>query len=372
MYSIFITCQGGFESLVKRDCQKNKLKNITVSDRCIQWEWDLETIYQLLVWNRFANRVYINLAQKNTTDFDSLFDLCNSIDWKKYIPEWKEIVTQATSIRSQLAHAPSIQSITKKALIKNLTKNQETHHWNESRWWKEIHIQTMIIEDMAHILLDITGLPLHKRWWREIAGEAPLKENLASVLVALSWWKFRETLWDPFCGSGTIAIEAVLLARNIAPWKNRYFAIEHMKIHDADLLQRVKKEAKTKEYPSGKYTIIASDTAADMIQIAKENALKAGVSKDIDFRVWDFWEMQNTIQKPLTLISNPPYWVRLENENLDSLYEDIFAFLSQENVSGWVITSFEKAHTYINTSLFKNRKLYNGSIESRFWYRKKK
>lgn len=371
MHSISLTCQAGLESLVHRDSKKLWLQNITVSDRFIQWKADLETVYRLLVWSRFANRVYLELAKSSTQDFDWLFDLCFQIPWSKYIDEWKEIITEATAIRSKLSHLPSIQSITKKAIIKSLTKERDSQHWNEKRWWDEIHIHTIIKDDKSHILLDITGLPLHKRWWRKQAGEAPLKENLAAALVAFSLWRFWETFVDPMCGSGTIAIEAALLARNIAPGKNRSFAIKHTKIHDEESLQNAKSELAAKEYPSGKYTIIAADRDESIIQIAKENAKKAGVLEDIDFRVADFKETIKKIKKPATLVSNPPYGVRLETEDLDDLYREIFDFMGQKDISGGIITSYEGAKKYIDTSLFKNRKLYNGSIESRFWYKKK-
>lgn len=139
----------------------------------------------------------------------------------------------------------------------------------------EVHILILIIEDTAYILLDVTGDPLHKRGYRTESGEAPIKENLAAALVAFANWKYKNPLLDPFCGSGTIAIEAAMIARNIAPGLARHFRIEELPCYDRTLMAEVKKELMSKIYPSGKYTILARDIDPAMIEIAKRNAIRA-------------------------------------------------------------------------------------------------
>lgn len=174
-------------------------------------------IYEALIWNRFANRAYLELLKKKVETFDELFDAVEKISWKDFLPAGIAIVTEATTIRSTLSHTPSVQSITKKAIVKHLTNGTGAHHLYEDRTGDEAHIQIFLIENTAYILLDITGNAFHKRGYRTESGEAPIKETLAAAIVALSEWKFGEKFLDPFCGSGTIAIEAALLVRNIAP-----------------------------------------------------------------------------------------------------------------------------------------------------------
>lgn len=202
---------------MKRDNEKIGLQDFSVQDRIIRATATEKNIYEALVWNRFANRVYLELAVQKCETFDELFDTVFALDWAKIIAEDMAIVTEATAIKSTLSHTPTIQSITKKAIVNRLTENNETHHLYENRRGDEIHIQVFLIENRAHILLDITGNALHKRGWRSESGDAPIKETLAAAIVALSNWKFGDTFLDPFCGSGTIAIEAALFAKNIAP-----------------------------------------------------------------------------------------------------------------------------------------------------------
>jgi putative N6-adenine-specific DNA methylase len=167
-------------------------------------------MYELLVWSRFANRVYLSLAEQKITDFDSLFALAGEVPWAEYLTGKERIIIEAASTRSALESVSTIQSIAQKSIFSTLNTPNLTNG-------TEVHILILIIDDIAHILLDITGDPLHKRGYRQESGEAPIKESLAAALVAFSGWRYKEPFLDPFCGSGTIAIEAAMIARNIAP-----------------------------------------------------------------------------------------------------------------------------------------------------------
>jgi len=287
---LLITCQAGLESLVKKDAEKSGAKNITAQDRIVRCSGDTRTLYTLLMSSRYANRIYIQLAREKITDFDALFALVAGIAWRHHIARDVEIVTEAMSAKSVLTHTPTLQSIMKKAIVSRLTEATGSRHLYENRAGRETHIQLFLLEDIAHIALDITGIPLHRRGYRTEAGDAPIKENLAAALVALTSWRFREPLYDPFCGSGTIAIEAAMLARNIPPGIDRRFAVEWHPFFDRALFESVKKELRAKIYPSGEYRIFASDIDVGMIEIARRNAQRAGVSEDITFFVADFLE----------------------------------------------------------------------------------
>lgn len=353
-YQFLLTCQSGLESLVKRECEKLKLTNIRGQDRLIKCEWSEKNMYELLIWSRFANRVYLSLAEEKVTDFDSLFKTLENIDWSMYLTGKERIIIEAASTKSILASIPTIQSVSQKAIFSTLRTPNTTSGI-------EVHILILIIEDTAHVLLDITGDPLHKRGYRQESGEAPLKESLAAALVAFSGWRYKEPLIDPFCGSGTLAIEAAMIARNIAPGVSRHFRVEALPFHEAELLKNVKDEAKKKSYPSGVYTIFAKDIDLAVIEVAQKNAARAGVAEDIVFEVEDFLEADIS---DATIVSNPPYGERLKQENLHEIYTK-FVHAVQQNGGGF-ITSYP---IDIRHGL-ANKKLLNGGEECRFWYKK--
>ncbi len=228
-----------------------------------------------------------------------------------------------------------------------------------------------MIEDVAHITLDVTGIALHRRGYRSEAGDAPIKENLAAAIIALSGWRFKENFLDPFCGSGTFAIEAALLARNIAPGLNRRFAIEWHPFFEKEIFETAKQELQSKLYPSGAYSIQGSDIDMISLQKAKRNAERAGVSEDIEFIVADFEDtpLIATDQKT-TIVTNPPYGERLLPDEVEEIYSKLKNIFEQENVSGGLITSAEEWEKIIDKKKWKNRKLYNGGIPARLWLKK--
>lgn len=363
--TIFITCQAGLESLVKKDNQKIGLKILETRDRIIRAKATEKNIYEALLWNRFSNRIYLELATSKIETFDELFSLVEGISWKNFLPRWIAIVTEATTIKSQLSHIPSIQSITKKAIVKHITEGTGTHHLYENRDGDEAHIQVFLIENVAYILLDITGSALHKRGWRTESGEAPIKETLAAAIIALSNWRFWEIFWDPFCGSGTFAIEAALLARNIAPGIGRHFAIENFPFFNKNMFDIARKEAREKSYPSGKYQIFGSDINPEMIEKSRRNALRAGIENDVIFEIVDFFDKDFT--QKTTIVTNPPYGIRLENFSDEEFYKNFVKILENENISGWFITSYEEVKALLSHKKWKDRKLYNGGLSARFY-----
>lgn len=348
-----ITCQSGLESLVKRDCEKLRLEDIHAQDRLVKCSGTQKNLYELLVWSRFANRVYLSLAEESITDFERLFAVCADIDWGAYLTGRERIIIEASSTRSTLSSVPTIQSIAQKAIYGTMNTPNTTSG-------VEVHILILIIDDIAHILLDVTGEPLHKRGYRIEAGEAPIKENLAAAIVAWSNWKYSTPLIDPFCGSGTIPIEAAMIARNIAPGLMRHFRIESLISHNKELLTEVKTEAKAKSYPSGKYTIIGRDIEPEMIRIAHGNAMRAGVQDDIVFEVGNYTESSITDK---TIVTNPPYGNRLQWVDLGDIYDKLKREI--EWGAGGFITSYD-----IGKNQLANKKVLNGAEECRYWYKK--
>ncbi len=297
---ITLTCQSGLESLVRRECEKVGLTDMQGRDRLVSGTGTLRHVYELMVKSRFSNRVYIEILESKMTDFDTLHDTLESIHWSDYVTGRERIIIEASSTRSTLAHTPTIQSVAQKAIFSTI----RTPNYTSST---EVHILILIIDDIAHVMLDVTGDPLHKRGYRLDAGDAPIKENLAAALIAFSGWKYKSPFLDPCSGSGTIAIEAAMLARGIAPGVERKFRIEGLPLHDPDTLTDVRHTARLAAYPSGPYTIYASDIDPAMIDIARANARRAGVEADIRFSVSDFLESSALPVNELTIITNPPY-----------------------------------------------------------------
>lgn len=363
-----ITCTAWVEALVKKEVERAWYRVIETQDRLVFWEWDESAIARLNLWTRCWNRVYLELARKKVTDFDNLFDLIKSIDWRYYIKENNPITVNATSIKSQLSSTPAIQSIGKKAIV-----NKKT--WAYDALMKEdiklptIEVLIFIKEDTCYVLLNTSWETLHKRWYRLEAWEAPIKETLAASLVLLSNWKFSEPLLDPFCWSWTILIEAGLIARNIAPGLNRRFDFENFSWYDKKYIEDAIYEAKDKIIKDKTYTIIWSDIDINMIDIARSNIKRAWLQDDIVLEKKDIKEYKNT-ELTWVIVTNPPYWVRLQDSDLDSIYKMINEIYTKNKTLGWwVITSYLEFDKIIRFSDWKKRKLYNWN-ELCYFYKK--
>lgn len=294
----FITCTPGVESILRKEIEKIGGTDLVVSDRGILCSGDESLMAELNVWVRTGNRVYLVLAEKKTRNFDELFDATLSIDWRKYIPQDAPIVVSAVSVKSELTSVPAIQKTVKKAIVTKITGNKESF-LREDAGVPEIHIFALIRDDVTLLLLDTSGEPLHKRGYRTEALEAPIKETLAAALVTLSGWRYREPFLDPFCGSGTIAIEAAMIARNIAPGVARSFSGEFFPWYDKNHFVRAKEQARSQILADRTYAIVGSDTDPEAIGIARKNAERAGVADTIDFVVRDFCEYLDQDKEPL-------------------------------------------------------------------------
>lgn len=353
------------ESMAKKEIEKQGWVIEETIDRLVTFSGWIELIPRINIWSRVWNKMYILLAEKeNVVDFDSLFDLVSSISWKSYFKKEFPIVVKSNSTRSELFAERTIQSLTKKAIVKSLVWNDSIV--NEDSSLEKMEILVLLIDNKARILLNTSWNALHMRGYREKAWEAPIKESLAAALVFLSGWKFREPFYDVFCGSGTIAIEALMISKNIAPWIKRKFAFEKLWLVSSEITENERVQAKKKEF-SGEYTIRASDIDPEMIELAKENARIAGLGWEINFEVRDFREYMD---KPIswTLVSNPPYWERLKDENLKSMYNSIDKiFRLNPDLNGWIISSFMEFDNLIKKDTYKKRKLYNWGEMCYFW-----
>ncbi|MDD3145095.1 MAG: class I SAM-dependent RNA methyltransferase [Candidatus Gracilibacteria bacterium] len=355
----------GVESMAKKEIEKQGGVIEETIDRLVTFSGGIELIPRINLWSRVGNKMYILLAEKeNVVTFDELFDLVSTISWKNYFKKEFPIVVKSNSTRSELFAERTLQSLTKKAIVKSLVGDNNIV--NEDSSLEKMEILVLLIDNKARILLNTSGNALHMRGYREKAGEAPIKESLAAALVFLSGWKFREPFYDVFCGSGTIAIEALMIAKNIAPGIKRKFAFEKLGLVSNEITENERVQAKKKEF-AGEYTIRASDIDPEMIELAKENARIAGLGGEINFEVRDFREYMD---KPIsgTLVSNPPYGERLKDENLKSMYNSIDKiFRLNPDLNGGIISSFMEFDNLIKKDTYKKRKLYNGGEMCYFW-----
>lgn len=358
MTKYLLTTIAWVESIAKKELEKIGVKNIVVTDKSLVFEWDETTMINANLWSRVWNKVYMILSEWKVENFDDLYDLVSSFDYKKIYKSNFPIIVNAKSINSLLVSIPAIQSISKKAIIDNIT-NKSVKILKEDELEEKLDIFVIIQNNYAKILLNTSWEALHKRWYREDTWVAPIKESLAAALVLLSDWKFKSNFYDLFCGSATIAIEAAMIAKNIAPWLYRYFAFERLNLVSKDIVQKQIEIAKTKQYVWD-YKIIASDIDENILNIAKQNAKNAWVLDMIEFQNKDF---RDFIDKKLTwtIVSNPPYWERLKDENIVSLYKNIDKlFRLNPDLWWWIITSFLDFDNLIDQKNYKKRKLYNG------------
>lgn len=364
-----LTCSAWLEAIAKNEILKQWWTIAEVKDRLVFFEWDYETMMKVNLWSRVWNKIYMVLWESSrANDFDALYDLVSRIDWKKYISQNTPILVKATSIKSQLSSTPAIQKIVKKSIVDKLT-NRSGKMLYEDQNKESFEVFTFFHEDVCYILANSSGDTLYKRGYKKDTWEAPIKESLAAGLVILSNWKYSDTFYDITCGSGTIAIEAVMFARNIAPGLQRKFAFENWDFINKTLFPALRKDAASKIF-SKKYNVIASDIDPEMIELAKENARLAWVDDTITFEVKNFREYKKEKLSGM-LISNPPYGIRLKDDDLRAFYKDLNMILDKNSDLKWgVITAYTDFDGIINFSKYKKRKLYNGN-ELCYFYMKK-
>lgn len=365
MYELIATSSFGLEAIVKRELNDLGLEVTKTDNGHIYFNGDAIDIARANINLRCADRVLINLKSFKAESFEELFDGIYELPWNDILDEDSNFIVEGRSHKSKLFSISDCQRITEKAIIKKL---QMKH--NISRFTKSSHrhrLEISLLNDIASITLDTSGDSLHKRGYRDKQGAAPLKETMAAALVKLSFYNKDRPFFDPFCGSGTIPIEALLIARNIAPGLDRDFDSMNFKFIDADLFKKARMEAMEKIDYKSKVYIDASDISHKSIAIAKHNLENLGLSDDIRFFVKDFRDVDIKNNYGV-IITNPPYGKRLEEDNLRSLYSDFGKKI--KNLDTWsiyVLTSYEDIERDFSRKADKNRKLYNGSLKTYYY-----
>jgi putative N6-adenine-specific DNA methylase len=365
--TLIATSVFGLEAVVKREVESLGFQNIQVADGRIEFDACIADIPKANLWLRCADRVLLKVGEFEAKTFDELFDGTKSLPWAEWITKDGVFVVDGKAVRSTLGSVRACQAIVKKAVAENLKENYKVEWLVETG--AEFNIQISMLKDVALLTIDTSGVGLHKRGYREDAGVAPLKETLAAGLVFLSRWNGEQLLIDPMCGSGTILIEAVMIARNIAPGLRRNFVSEDWPNIEKRAWNKARREAKEAINKDLELTLWGYDIDNKNIKICRKNASNAGIYDDIKFEQKDIKDLWIDRQYG-TVIFNPPYGVRLsEFKELNEIYISIHkTFKKKLGWSLFVLTSDEIFPNYFKRSRpDKIRKLYNGRIKVNYY-----
>ena len=360
-YTLFVPCLLGLEGPIANELKHLKMKNVAAENGRVYFTGTAEDIARANINLRIGERVLIELGRFDAFSFEDLFQGTKKLPWEMPIPRDGAFPVKGYSLSSKLFSVSDCQKIIKKAIVERLKT------FYDIDWFPEtgalFQVQFSIMKDKVTLAIDTSGEGLHKRGYRPAHNAAPLKETMAAALVTLSHYRGREDFCDPFCGSGTIAIEAALIAKNRAPGLNREFSAMHWKRFDKKIWDNAREEARAREF-YGDYRIFASDIDPRAIAIAKENARRAGVDDIIHFEVADALQFQRKTEKGI-IVTNPPYGERiLEKKEAEALYAGFgAAYRATENWKLYLLSSHTEFERCFGATASKKRKLSNGMIK---------
>ena len=367
MYQLLAVCPMGLEAVVSKEIQELGYTT-TVENGKIFFEGDEAAIVKCNLWLRTADRIKIVVGQFNATTFDELFEKTKELPWETIIEKEGNFPVQGRSVKSTLYSVPDCQAIVKKAIVERLKSAYQEKGWLDESGAK-YPVEVSLLKDKALLTIDTSGSGLNKRGYRLAQGEAPIKETLAASLIKLANWTGDTPLIDPFCGSGTIAIEACLIAQNIAPGFNRDFVSETWDIMPDRLYDKLRDEADQQANYDRPLKIYASDIDPEMIEIARRNAEEVGLSDIINFKVQDVNTLSIESAEPVALIGNPPYGERIgDRAEVEEMYRYIGQLMQEHPyLSTYILTSNNEFEFLVNQKATKRRKLFNGYIECTYY-----
>ena len=367
-FELIAPCHFGLEAVLKKEIIDLGYDITEVSDGRITFAGDPDAVCRANIGLRTAERILIKVGSFRAQSFEELFQGVKELPWEEYIPErGKFWVKKASSVKSKLFSPSDIQSIVKKAIVERMKQSYHTDWFKEDA--ESYPIRVFLLKDEVTVALDTTGDSLHKRGYRKLESKAPIAENLAAALIMLTPWHGDRILIDPFCGSGTIPIEAAMMAAHIAPGMNRHFTAEAWThLITPQNWQDVRDEARDEILTDVDTDIQGYDLDPEMVEIARINAAKAGVENMIHFQARDVADLSHR-KKYGFIITNPPYGERIgDSGELPNLYRTIGErYKALDSWSMYLITGFEQAEKYIGRKADKNRKIYNGMLKTYFY-----
>ncbi len=363
---LIATAAFGLEAIVAHELRQLGYQELQVENGRVTFSADIAAIARCNLWLRTADRLLLKVGEFEARSFEQLFEETKALNWNDWIPENAKFPVEGKSIKSKLFSVPDCQAIVKKAIVEKMKEKHKT------KWFEETgpryRVEVALLADKATLTIDTSGAGLHKRGYRKLSGEAPLKETLAAALINISRWKPDRAFIDPFCGSGTIPIEAALIGRNIAPGLGRDFVAESWPQMPRALWQRCREEARDSIRHDQPLGIRGGDLDNNAIKLAHYHAQEAGLKNLISFQQQDAQEL-NSRYKYGYLITNPPYGERLsEKEEVESLYRNIGqVFQRLDTWSFYILTSRPALEKLIKRKSNKRRKVYNGRIQCTYY-----
>jgi putative N6-adenine-specific DNA methylase len=360
--TLIATCAMGLEAVVAREVRELGYNHVTVENGRVIFIGDELAICRANLWLRTADRILIKMGQFKALTFDELFEGTKALPWSDWIPEDGEFPAEGRSHKSQLSSVPACQGIVKKAVVEHMKQRYHTDWFEETgdRYVMEVSL----LNDIATLTLDTTGASLHKRGYRKLVTEAPLKETMAAALVLLSRWRVERPLYDPFCGSGTIPIEAAMIGWNIAPGLRRTFAAEAWQAVPESLWDEAREEAYDLVRDDVPLEIVGSDIDSEAIDVALAAVKAAGLANQLSLQV-----LPVAKARPLgdygCVITNPPYGERLGDiDEVQKVLRQLGSVTAHlPTWSTFILNPNKQVEHYLGRPADKKRKLFNGRIE---------
>ena len=364
--TLIATAAFGLEAVVAREIRALGYTDLAIENGRVTFQGDMQAICRANLWLRSADRVLVKVGDFTATSFEELFENTKALPWAEWLPKDAVFPVQGKSVRSGLHSVPDCQAIVKKAIVEKMKQRYREQWFPETG--ARYAVEVALLKDTATLTIDTSGAGLHKRGYRSLTGAAPIKETLAAAMVSLSRWRPEQSLIDPMCGTGTILIEAALMALNQAPGLNRSFDGESWPNIPARLWREARQEAKDLIRQDLTLAIRGGDIDRRALAMARKHAVQAGVDQLIHWQESPLAELK-TRQKYGCLISNPPYGQRLEElPAVQQLYRELGQiYKTLETWSCYILTSHKDLEKLMGRKADKKRKLYNGRIQCDYY-----
>ncbi|UHA72566.1 THUMP domain-containing class I SAM-dependent RNA methyltransferase [Paenibacillus sp. 481] len=365
-WSLIATAPMGLESIVARELQELGFENIKTENGRVRFTGGPLEVCRANLWLRTSDRVLICMGEFPAKTFDELFEGTKALPWHEWITEDGEFPVDGRSLKSQLSSVPACQGIVKKAIVEQLKQHYHTEWFHEDG--PRYRVEVSLLNDRAMLTLDTTGAGLHKRGYRKLTGVAPIKETMAAALVLLSRWNPSRPLYDPFCGSGTLLIEAAMIGWNVAPGLRRTFSSEGWPIIPDSVWEDARDEAFDAVQDDIELQLTGSDISPEAIELAKAAAKSAGFAREIDFHVAPISKARPEGEYGV-IITNPPYGERLsDTKEVEQMVRQL-GFMAKvlPTWSLFSISPSKQFEHYFGRPADRRRKLYNGTIECQYY-----
>lgn len=360
-FPIIATAAFGIESVVADELRALGYTDLLVENGKVTFQGDELALCRANLWLRSADRIRLKVGEFEATTFEELFEKTKALPWADIITKDGEFPVEGKSVKSTLFSVSDCQAIVKKAIVESLKAKHKVE------WFAEtgplFKVEVSLLKDVATLTLDTSGVALHKRGYRRLIGDAPLKETLAAAMILMGKYQPEGLLVDPFCGSGTIPIEAALIGRNIAPGMNREFACEKWPLIDKQHWHQARRETHELADFDRQLQIIGTDIDEQVLKVARRNAEEAGVEDCIHLQQQSFTDF-STKKKYGKLICNPPYGERIgERSKVEEIYRKLGdVFLPLDTWSFYVLTAHRDFERLFGKRATKRRKLFNGNL----------